>query len=57
MDNYSKEIANFLNKSGRVAFWNMMNVRKLTKLNRIDTKKDYQMDRAFFYRDFLVYEK
>jgi len=57
MPYYSDLIAQHLNKDGIVAFWNMMNVRSLSSLKRISGKNEYLKDRAFFYRDFLVYEK
>lgn len=61
MPEYSKKISQHLNPKGICAFWNMMNVRSLSELQRINEGKgpdsDYIRDRAFFYRDFLVYEK
>ena len=54
---YSDKIYEHLNKDGIVVFWNMMNVRSISSLKRISGKNDWLSDRAFFYRDFLVYEK
>ena len=49
-------VFNSLSKHGRVAFWNMMNIRNFNVHNRINDESDINNDRAFFYRDFLVYE-
>lgn len=57
MDDYMQKIQNHLNEKGIVAFWNMMNVRSFPYWQRINGKQDYIEDRAYFYRDFLVYEK
>ncbi len=57
MTEYSATIPKCLTKGGIVCFWNMMNVRKLSGMKRIDEAEDKINDRAFFYRDFLVYEK
>lgn len=57
MTEYSAVIPKYLSKGGVVCFWNMMNVRKLSGMKRIDEEEDKLKDRSFFYRDFLVYEK
>ena len=56
MSDYSEKMRSCLNESGRVAFWNMLNTRKLD-LERINDESDLLKDKAFFYKDFLVYEK
>ena len=56
MENYEKLVFNCLNSQGKVAFWNMMNIRQFSSHKRINSDKDLDYDRAFFYRDFLVYE-
>ena len=56
MQKYSDLIAEHLSDCGRVAFWNMMNERKLF-LKRINDIKDLERDKAVYYKDFLVYEK
>lgn len=56
MSGYSKLISRALNKHGRVAFWNMVNTRKL-ELTRINQKEDLEKDRALYYKDYLVYKK
>ncbi len=50
-------IVQSLSSYGRVCFWNMMNERKLRTLSRINSIDDLILDRAFYYKDFLVYEK
>lgn len=57
MEEYSTLVKEHLSAKGTVAFWNMMNVRQLSGLKRINKNQDYLEDRAFFYRDYLVYEK
>lgn len=57
MESYAKRIQDHLNEKGIVAFWNMMNVRQFGGWQRKNGKQDWLEDRAFFYRDFLVYEK
>ncbi len=56
MTAYSEKIALALNDYGKVAFWNMFNIRNL-KLCRINSTEDLKKDRAYFYRDFLIYTK
>ncbi len=56
MGKYSDLIFKYLNNGGRVAYWNMMNIRQL-KMKRINDITDLERDKAFYYRDFLVYEK
>lgn len=56
MEGYTEKIRSCLNDGGRAAFWNMMNTRKL-EFNRINDENDLKRDKAFFYKDFLVYEK
>ncbi|MDE7161367.1 MAG: DUF3419 family protein, partial [Anaeroplasmataceae bacterium] len=50
-------IVQSLSSYGRVCFWNMMNERKFRTLSRINSIDDLILDRAFYYKDFLVYEK
>lgn len=57
MEEYGKRIQEHLNHKGIVAFWNMMNVRGFSSWPRLNGREDWLEDRAFFYRDFLVYEK
>ena len=57
MEEYGKRIQEHLNRKGIVAFWNMMNVRGFSSWPRLNGREDWLEDRAFFYRDFLVYEK
>lgn len=57
MPSYEENVFNALNHNGIVAFWNMMNVRNFKKHQRINNENEIIDDRAFFYRDFLVYEK
>lgn len=56
MPEYSEKVRDHLEPGGRAAFWNMMNVRTLKGMKRINGEQDCMEDRAFFYRDFLVYE-
>ena len=56
MTGYSERICACLNVGGRVAFWDMLNTRHLG-LDRINNESDLKTDKAFFYKDFLVYEK
>lgn len=57
MNDYEKSVSEHLNDKGIAAFWNMMNVRQFPNMKRINGINDYLEDRAFFYRDFIVYEK
>ena len=57
MGNYKERIMKCLNSGGRVAFWNMANKREFKGLNRINDDTDLKFDKAFYYMDFLVYEK
>lgn len=56
MSGYAEKLRDCLNENGRVAFWNMLNTRRLD-LKRINDESDLLKDKAFFYKDFLVYEK
>ena len=56
MDNYGRKIEECLNENGRCTFFNMMNKREIN-LKRINDKSDLIHNKAFYYMDFLVYEK
>ena len=55
MEMYEKLISKSLNDKGRVVFWNMQNTRTFKKMKRIEVS--LKEDRAFYYKDILVYEK
>lgn len=54
MDLYEKLIIDSLNKNGRVLFWNMLNDRFFSKLDRINI--DIKDDLAFYYKRLLCYK-
>ena len=56
MDNYGRKIEECLNDNGRCVFFNMMNKREIN-LKRINDASDLIRNKAFYYMDFLVYEK
>ncbi len=56
MADYTEKLRASLNRNGRAAFWNMLNTRA-AGLERINDESDLLRDKAFFYKDFLVYEK
>lgn len=56
MDNYGRKIEECLNDNGRCVFFNMMNKRGIN-LKRINDASDLIRNKAFYYMDFLVYEK
>lgn len=56
MEKYEEALFNKLNDHGRIIYWNMQNTRVFShKLIRINT--NLKNDRAFYYKDLLVYEK
>lgn len=55
--NHERKIVEHLNPKGRVVFWNMMNDRTFQTIKRVNDSSDLKLDRAFYYKDILVYEK